>query len=38
MMFSGPTSDEAAVMAVIVVIAFLGGWVFHLLLASSTCA
>jgi hypothetical protein len=38
MMFSQPTSDEAAVMAVIVVIAFLGGWIFHLLLTSSTCA
>jgi hypothetical protein len=31
-MFSYPTSDEAAVMAVIVIIAFLGGWMFGLLL------
>ena len=38
MMFSHPTSDEAAVMAVILVIAFLGGWLFHLLLTGSTCA
>ena len=34
MMFSYPTSDEAAVMAVIVIIAFLLGWMFGLLLAS----
>ena len=32
MMFSQPTSDEAAVLAVIMVIAFLAGWLFDLLL------
>jgi hypothetical protein len=31
-MFSAPTSDEAAVIAVIVIIAFLGGCLFGLLL------
>jgi len=31
-MFSCLTSDEAAVMAVIMIIAFLGGWMFGLLL------
>jgi len=31
-MFSAPTSDEAAVIAVLLVIAFLGGWLFGLLL------
>jgi hypothetical protein len=31
-MFSAPTSDVAAVMAVIVIIAFLVGWMFGLLL------
>jgi hypothetical protein len=31
-MFSYSTSDVAAVMAVIVIIAFLGGWMFGLLL------
>ena len=31
-MFSCPTSDEAAVVAVFLIIAFLGGWLFGLLL------
>jgi hypothetical protein len=31
-MFSCPTSDEAAALAVIVIIAFLGGWMFGLCL------
>jgi hypothetical protein len=33
-MFSYPTSDEAAAMAVIVIVAFLLGWMFGLLLTS----
>jgi hypothetical protein len=33
-MFSAPTSDEAAVVAVLLIIAFLGGWLFSLLLIS----
>jgi hypothetical protein len=31
-MFSYPTSDAAAVIAVLLIIAFLGGWMFDLLL------